>query len=75
LRNEKTLEKHQIDNEGSEAVMNLLRHRSLYRYYGFDLQREVEKLESELAQFVGVSHVVAVSSGTGAPQVALNLLF
>lgn len=63
-----------IDNQESEAVTNVLRHRSPFRYYGLDLQREVEKLESELAQFIGVAHVVAVSSGTGALQVALSSL-
>jgi 8-amino-3,8-dideoxy-alpha-D-manno-octulosonate transaminase len=61
---------HQIDNQESDAVLNVLRHRSPFRFYGLDLQREVEKLEWELAQYVGVSHVVAVSSGTAALQVS-----
>jgi dTDP-4-amino-4,6-dideoxygalactose transaminase len=65
---------HHIDNEETEAAIRALKHRSLYRFYGVDLQREVEKLETELAQFLGVSHVVAVSSGTAALQVALASL-
>jgi dTDP-4-amino-4,6-dideoxygalactose transaminase len=52
----------------------VLTRRSLFRYYGVDLQREVESLESEFAQFLGVSHAVAVSSGTGALVTALSAL-
>jgi dTDP-4-amino-4,6-dideoxygalactose transaminase len=65
---------HHMDKEETEAVLGVLKHRSPYRFYGIDLQREVEKLERELARFLGVSHVVAVSSGTAALQVALASL-
>src|SRR5689334_3817833 len=65
---------HHMGNEETEAVMKVLKHRSLYRFYGIDLQREVEQLEQEFAQFLGLSHAVAVSSGTAAIQVALASL-
>ena len=65
---------HHMDDEETEAAVRLLRRRSLFRYYGIDLQREVESLESEFARFLGVSHAVAVTSGTGALVTALSAL-
>jgi 8-amino-3,8-dideoxy-alpha-D-manno-octulosonate transaminase len=46
----------------------------LFRYYGINLQKEVESFESEFADFLGISHATAVSSGTGALRVALSAL-
>lgn len=65
---------HYIDEEEIEAAVRLLRSRSLFRYYGIDLQKEVEMFESEFSQFLGVRHTVAVSSGTGALHTALSAL-
>jgi dTDP-4-amino-4,6-dideoxygalactose transaminase len=65
---------HHMGQEEIEAAVRLLRSRSLFRYYGIDLQNEVETFEREFAQFVGVSHAVAVSSGTGALETALAAL-
>ncbi|MGH9351778.1 MAG: DegT/DnrJ/EryC1/StrS family aminotransferase [Terriglobia bacterium] len=65
---------HHMGEEEVEAVVRLMRSRSLFRYYGVDLQKEVEAFEAEFAEFVGVSHAVAVSSGTGALHVALSAL-
>lgn len=65
---------HQMDGEERQAVLNVLAHRSPYRYYGIDLQHEVEKFEKEFAQYLGVQHAVAVASGTSALNVALSAL-
>jgi len=65
---------HYLGDEETEAALRVLGRRSLFRYYGIDLGREVESLESEFAQFVGVAHAVAVSSGTGALVTALSAL-
>lgn len=65
---------HQMDHEERDAVLKVLEHRSPYRYYGIDLQREVEKFEGELAEFLDVQHAVAVASGTSALSVALAAL-
>lgn len=65
---------HHMGEEEIEAAVRVLRSRSLFRHYGIDLQKEVEAFESEFAEFVGVSHAVAVSSGTGALNVALSAL-
>ena len=63
-----------MDDEEVQAVNRVMRSRSLFRYYGVNLQKEVETFESEFAKFLGVSHAVAVSSGTGALNVALSAL-
>lgn len=65
---------HQMDDEEVEAVNRVVRSRSLFRYYGVNLQSEVESFESEFATFLGVSHALAVSSGTAALSVALSAL-
>ena len=65
---------HYMGEEEIDAVLRLLRSRSLFRYYGIDLQKEVETFEAEFAKFLGVAHAVAVSSGTGALHTALSAL-
>jgi len=65
---------HYFDEEEVQAAVRVLRSRSPFRYYGIDLQKEVEQFESEYAKFLGVRHMVAVTSGTGALQTALAAL-
>lgn len=65
---------HHMDQQESDAVARVLTSRSLFRFYGVDLQNEVTSFESEFAQWLGVSHAVAVTSGTGALKVALSAL-
>jgi 8-amino-3,8-dideoxy-alpha-D-manno-octulosonate transaminase len=65
---------HYIDEQELEAVTRVVRSRSLFRYYGVDLQKEAENFEREFAAFAGVKHALAVGSGTGALSVALSAL-
>jgi 8-amino-3,8-dideoxy-alpha-D-manno-octulosonate transaminase len=65
---------HCMNDEEEQAVLRVIRSRSLFRYYGVDLQGEVEAFESEIKQFLGVSHALAVTSGTGALHAALSAL-
>jgi dTDP-4-amino-4,6-dideoxygalactose transaminase len=65
---------HHMDDEEIEAALRVLRAKSFFRYYGIDLQREVEAFEAEFARYVGVRHAIAVGSGTGALGVALAAL-
>ena len=60
-----------MGEEEIEAAVRVLRSRSPFRFYGIDPQGEVEKFESEFAAFEGVSHCLAVTSGTGALHTAL----
>lgn len=65
---------HHMDNEEVEAAVRVLKSRSPFRYYGIDLQGEVDAFESEFASFLGVPHALAVTSGTAALHTALTAL-
>ena len=65
---------HHMGEEEIEAATRVLRSRSPFRFYGVDLQGEVEAFEREFAAFEGVSHCLAVTSGTGALHTALSAL-
>jgi 8-amino-3,8-dideoxy-alpha-D-manno-octulosonate transaminase len=65
---------HHMGEAEIEAALRVLRSRSPFRYYGIDLQGEVQALESELASFVGTSHCLATNSGTGSLHIALAAL-
>ena len=65
---------HRMDEDEVEAAVRVLRARSPFRYYGIDLQQETSAFEEEFAGFAGVRHALAVSSGTGALQVAMAAL-
>jgi dTDP-4-amino-4,6-dideoxygalactose transaminase len=65
---------HYLDEEEVNAAVRVLRSRSLFRYYGIDLQGEVDAFEGEFARFLGVKHALAVTSGSGALHVALSAL-
>jgi dTDP-4-amino-4,6-dideoxygalactose transaminase len=65
---------HHMDEEETEAALRVLKSRSPFRYYGIDLQGEAEAFESEFASFLGVTHAIAVTSGTAALHVALAAL-
>ncbi len=63
---------HHMGDEEVEAAVRVLRSRSLFRYYGIDLQKEVETFEAEVASFVGSRHALAVGSGSSALATALS---
>jgi len=65
---------HHMGEEEVEAALRPLKSRSPFRYYGIDLRHEVDEFESEFASFLGVKHVLAVTSGTGALQTVLSAL-
>lgn len=65
---------HHMDDEEIQAVTRVLKARSPFRYYGVDLQKEVEAFEAEFAAFTGAEYALAVGSGTGALSVALGAL-
>lgn len=65
---------HHMDEQETEAAVRVCKSKTLFRYYGLDLQNEVSKLEQEFADYIGTKHALAVSSGTAALQVALGAL-
>jgi len=65
---------HSMDEEEVNAAVRVLRSRSPFRYYGMDLQGEVQAFENEFASFLGITHCLATNSGTGALHCALAAL-
>ena len=65
---------HFMDELETEAAARVCRSKTLFRYYGLDLQNEVSTFEEEFAAYVGTKYALAVSSGTAALQVALGAL-
>jgi 8-amino-3,8-dideoxy-alpha-D-manno-octulosonate transaminase len=63
-----------LGEEEIAAVTDVLRSRSLFRYYGPHLGRHVEAFEQGLVEQLGVAHAVATSSGTAALRAALAAL-
>lgn len=62
-----------IDEEEEQAVLDVLRSRRLFRYYGPQPgPSRVEALEKEFAALMGVSRALAVTSGTAALICALQ---
>ena len=55
-----------IDEQEEQAVLDVLRNGSLFRYYGLSEPRYVDKLEELAREFYGVKYALAVNSGTGA---------
>jgi len=65
---------HWIDEREEQAVLDVIRHGSLFRYYGLKEPRHVDALEAAAREFYGVKHALAVNSGTGALTCALTAL-
>lgn len=65
---------HWIDEREEQAVLDVVRHGSLFRYYGLKPPRHVDALEVAAREFYGVKHALAVNSGTGALTCALSAL-
>ena len=57
-----------------EAVVEVLRQKSPYRFYGPKFLNVTGKFEKELARYVGTKNALAVSSGTAALHTALVAL-
>ena len=65
---------HHMGEAEIAAALRVLRSRSPFRYYGIDLQGEVQAFESEFASFLGSAHCLATNSGTGSLHIALAAL-
>jgi len=63
-----------FDEAEVESVVEVIRARSPFRYYGPDLRDKVSAFEEAFAKMVGVPRCLAVSSGTAALIVGLRAL-
>jgi 8-amino-3,8-dideoxy-alpha-D-manno-octulosonate transaminase len=63
-----------LGDEERDAVLEVLESRSLFRYYGPDLQRKVEAFERGLCELTGAKYAVGLSSGTAALRAGLAAL-
>jgi len=63
-----------IDEQEEKAVLEVLRSKSLFRYYGPNFLGKVAKFEKAFANYIGVKHCLAVTSGTASLYVALKAL-
>ena len=65
---------HWLDQREDRAVLDVLRKRALFRYYGLKKPASVAKLEGTARAFYGVKHALGVNSGTGALFTAMTAL-
>jgi len=65
---------HFYGQEELDAVSKVIESKSPFRYYGFDLQHNVDNLEKEFADYIGSKYALGVASGTAALQVALGAM-
>jgi len=65
---------HWLDHREERAVADVIRRRSLFRYYGVQPPRYVASLEAAAREYYGVRHALAVNSGTGALTTAMTAL-
>jgi 8-amino-3,8-dideoxy-alpha-D-manno-octulosonate transaminase len=63
-----------LGEEEKAEVLEVLESRSLFRYYGPNLLRKVERFEKAICQDFGTRHAVATSSGTAGLRTALASL-
>jgi 8-amino-3,8-dideoxy-alpha-D-manno-octulosonate transaminase len=59
------------EEEEIGAVTEVLKSRSLFRYYGPDLRRQTDAFEERLREMMGAEYAVGVASGTAALQCGL----
>lgn len=63
-----------LDEQEQQAVLDVLRNGSLFRYYGPAKPTHVAALEAYAKEFLGVKYALAVNSGTGALMTAMSAL-
>ncbi|MGO9110609.1 MAG: DegT/DnrJ/EryC1/StrS family aminotransferase [Thermoguttaceae bacterium] len=63
-----------LDEREEQAVLDVLRRKSLFRFYGLKKPKYAEMLERTACKLYGVKHALAVNSGTGALATAMTAL-
>lgn len=65
---------HWLDGREARAVLDVLRRRALFRYYGVNKPRRVASFEAAARAFYRTRHALGVNSGTGALFTAMTAL-
>ncbi len=65
---------HWLDQQEEQALVDVMRNGSMFRYYGMKPPRHVDAFEQAAREFYGVKHALAVNSGTGALICAMTAL-
>ncbi|MCK4303519.1 MAG: DegT/DnrJ/EryC1/StrS family aminotransferase [Candidatus Eisenbacteria sp.] len=60
-----------MGEEEREALLEVLEHKSPFRYYGPDLLKKVSAFEDCMAEYIGTRHALGTSSATAALKVGL----
>ena len=63
-----------LDEQESNAVLDVLQNGSLFRYYGLNKPSYVDSLEESARQFYGARYALGLNSGTGALITAMTAL-
>jgi 8-amino-3,8-dideoxy-alpha-D-manno-octulosonate transaminase len=63
-----------LDEREERAVLDVVRRRSLFRYYGLKKPKHVARLERIARDYYGTRYALAVNSGTGALCTAMTAL-
>ena len=63
-----------LDEKEDLAVQDVLHNGSLFRYYGLGTPKYVDAYEAAAQRYYGVTHALAVNSGTGALMAAMSAL-
>ena len=63
-----------LDESEEKAALDVLRRKSLFRFYGLKKPKYAEMLERTACKLYGAKHALAVNSGTGALATAMTAL-
>ncbi len=63
-----------LDEQETQAVQDVLKNGSLFRYYGLKTPSHVDKLEARAREFYGAKYALGLNSGTGALITAMAAL-
>ena len=63
-----------LDEQEDNAVIDVLRNGSLFRYYGLNNAKYVDQFESKAREFYGAKYALGVNSGTGALTTCIQAL-
>lgn len=63
-----------IDEKEEQAVGDVVRNGSLFRYYGLKAPKYVDKFESLAKEYYGCKYALGVNSGTGALMISMQAL-